>query len=371
MKFIPDDQFEDIIQRPDDIVDKYFNLILHREKERQNLKLEVTEQSALFARLAKDMIINNYTKASKELIIDHISFNELELIEECRSRYEHDLRPTFEEMIEKLSNHALLDRSGFEEKIGFVNNFVLGHFVGVDLLETEDEWLADSIFIDAVVNSFSSRTIHKRTEIWEKLKDSFIFLNDDEKVRFEQTLLERVSGEYQGSQFKEINFETQDLFQNGSASSCLFYECVFNNCLINFEHLSKNSFISCSFYNCEVVGINTSNDFISPTLDEISRQSLASCVTEATQNNIIISEENQLKAFVLEKFWPIGRETIAFAHRPLFIFYRGSSHPASEITKTIDEFRREGLIISAKRKNWVGLEFSGQNMQLIKDILGR
>ncbi len=374
LKFIPDEEFYDVIKRPDNIVDKYFNLILKREIERQTLKLDVAEQSALLTRLAKDMVLNNYTKASKESIIDYISYQELELIEKCRSRYEHEFRPTFEEMIEKLSNHALLDRTGFEEKIGFVNNFVLGHFVGIDLLETDEEWLADSIFIDAVVNSFSSRTKHKRIEVWRRLSDSLIFLNDDEKVRFEQTLLEQVSGNYQDSQFKEITFETRGLFKNGSASSCLFYECTFNNCLIDFDRLKNNSFISCSFYNCDVSGINTSNNIISPTFDYLSSQALAPSIKETApgvKTLYLDNEDDQLKVFVLEKFWPVGRETIAYAHRPLFIFYRSSNHPVSDITKTIDELRKEGLIISAKRKNWIGLDFSGQKMQLIKDILGR
>lgn len=371
LKFIPAEQFNEVISMPDEIVYKYFNLILYREKERQNLKLEVNEQSALLTRLARHMIKLNYTKTSKESLINYISYDELELIEECRSRYEHDLRPTFEEMIEKLSNHALLDRSGIDEKIGFVNNFVLGHFVGTDIINTDEEWLADSIFIDAVINAFSSRTLQTREFVWERLKDSLILLTDEEKVVFEQTLLDRVSGGYKNSQFKEINFESSNLFINGGVHSSFFYDCTFINCSIDLECFKNNTFISCSFYNCHVHGDYNSNEFISPVMDEASRLSLSSCLMVASTNQPVVTEENQLKAYVLEKFWPIGRETIVFAHRPLFIFYRGSNYSAQEISNTIDEFRKEGVIISAKRKNWVGLEFSGQNMQIIKDILGR
>lgn len=371
LKFISDDQFQEVLETPDSIVDKYFNLILNREKERQTLKLDIDEQSSLLQRLAHYMVMSNFTKTTKENIINYFSISELELIEECRSRYNADIQPTFEEMLEKLSNHALLDRSGIDEKIGFINDFVLGHFVGVDLLKSTQEWLADSIFVESVVNAYSSRTKERRNEVWEKLQDSIAFLNEDERIRFELVLLDQATGFYNNSQFKEITFDTDSLFAEGKVTDCYFYDCTFGNCTIDFSVFSNNTFISCSFYNCKAIGMNLSNEFISPVFDEKSKLAFASCMNPIVQQANHIREEDQVKSYILEKFWPIGKETITFTHRPLFIFFRGSPYSSQDISTAIDDFKRSGIITSAKRKNWVGLDISGQNIQQIKDILGR
>ncbi|RNM04651.1 NACHT domain-containing protein [Dickeya undicola] len=371
LRFIDNEEFNNMLINPDSIVENYFKLILRREMERQTLRLSVEEQSEFLKRLAQSMIKHNYIKTTKDKILDYLSESEIELIETSRSRYSSDARPTFEEMLDKLSNHALLDRSSTDEKIGFVNDFVLGHFVGMDLLSTDGEWLADSIFVEAAVNSFSSRTQASRLDVWDRLQESLKYLNDDERVTLELALLDRVTGVYRNSQFKDINFDTENLFATGSVEYCYFNECIFKNCTIDFSIFKSNTFISCCFYNCKTININLNNDFILPIMDEISREELSSCLDTSSITEKKPSEEDKIKAYILEKFWPIGKETIAFAHRPLFIFYRGSTYPTNEISITIDNLRKSGLIVSAKRKNWVGLDISGHNIQTIKEILGR
>lgn len=370
LRFISDTEFDDVLSDPNAIVDKYFVLLLRREIERQTLELTVSEQSDFMRRLAQHMIKSNFTRDTKESIVKYFSESEVSLIELSRSRYSPEYRPTFEEMLEKLSNHALLDRSSIDEKIGFVNNFVLGHFVAMDLMDTKGEWLADSIFLEAAVNAYSSRTHDQRLAAWERLTDSLEYASDDERLRLELSLLERVSGTYNNKQFNEIVFDTSSFFDTGKLTSCYFNECTFKDCNFDFSRISNCTFISCLFYNCTSTDNIGNNEFISPHMDDASSESFLIALTPTTPLDQI-AEENEIKAYILEKFWPVGKDTVAFAHRPMFIFYRGGAHPTAVITNALEELRRDGLIVSAKRKNWVGLDLTAHNFMTIKEILGR
>lgn len=371
LKYLSDEDFTEIMQSPHQIVDKYFELILNREMSRQELLMTVEQQTNLLTRLARHLMLLNITRESKEDITTYLSDEEIDLIEIVRAEYSADVRPDFESMIEKLSNHALLDRSNVDEKIGFINNFVLGHFLSIDLVASKEEWLADSIFLEATVNAYSTRDINKRITLWDKLQDSLVFATEEDKVRLELRLLDRVTGKFENAIFKEINFETNDFFKVGKASSCIFNECTFTNCLFDFKNIKDCTFISCTFYECTSTGEYSGNEFISPTMDNNSNDSLIKsinkiCVEDNT--NII---KNDIYEYILEKFWPVGKNTVAFAHRPMFIFYRGSKYSTKDISDGLEELKRIGLLISAQRKNWVGIDLTGSNINTIKEILGR
>ena len=370
LRFISDNEFDDVLANPNAIVDKYFILLLTREIERQKLELSVTEQSDFMKRLAQHMISRNFTRDSKESIVKYFAECEVSLIELSRSRYRPESRPTFEEMLEKLSNHALLDRSSADEKIGFVNNFVLGHFVAMDLMETTNEWLADSIFLEAAVNAYSSRTYDQRADAWTRLTDSLQYATDDERLRLELSMLDRVSGNFKNSQFNEIVFDTQSFFETGEIVSCHFNECTFKDCTFDFSRIQNCTFISCIFYGCSSTGPVGGNQFISPHMDDGSTEALL-ISSDRAESSKPPAETDEIKKYILEKFWPVGKETVAFAHRPMFIFYRGGAHPATEVTTALEDLRREGIITSAKRKNWVGIDLTAHHFVTIKEILGR
>lgn len=371
LRFVDEEQFNEILAKPDQIVEKYFELLLIREISRQTLEMPVEEQSNFMKRLAQRMISCNFTRDNKENIISYFSEFEMETIEAVRSRYNADVRPTFEAMLEKLSNHALLDRSSIDEKIGFINNFVLGHFVAMDLMENPTDWLADSIFVEAAVNAYSARTTASREGIWEKLKDSLDYCSHEDRVKLEIRLLDRVSGDYTNSSFNEVIFDTRSFFDSGKLSSCYFNGCTFSNCTFDFSRIERSTFISCQFYNCTSVGKNKNNEFISSTMDECSKKAIDTGETLPRDNTNEPNGDNLVKAFILEKFWPVGKETVVFAHRPMVIFYRGGTFPSHVITDTVESMRRDGLLVPAKRKNWIGLDLSGNNFLTVREILGR
>lgn len=369
LKFVSDDQFVEILDDPDSIVDKYFSSMFSREIKRQDLQLTSAEQSNVLKRLAQNMMENDYTRDTKENIINYFSQTEINLIEESRARYEVESRPTYEEMVDRFSNHALLDRSKTDNKIGFINDFVLGHFVARDLIESASKgWVAESIFVEAAINSFSSRSLASREDIWNRLSETLQFIPAEDRVQLELRLLDRASGDVTQVQFNNVVFNTADFFVNDSISNCYFHECRFQNCILNFERINNCVFHSCTFYDCVSTGTNNTNELVS--CEQVGNH-IWDAVEQAQNVNAVVAEDHAIKSFILEKFWPIGKETIAFAHRPIFIFYRGNPHPSHLISEALEEMRKDGIITGAKKKNWIGLDLSASNFSIVKEILGR
>jgi uncharacterized protein YjbI with pentapeptide repeats len=369
LKFIGDTQFSEVLEDPDSIVDKYFSSMFSREIKRQDLKLSVEEQSSVLKRLAQNMMTYDYTRDSKENIVGYFSRAEINLIEESRSRYEVDGRPTYEEMVDRFSNHALLDRSKIDNKIGFINDFVLGHFVALDLNESASSgWVAESIFVEAAINSFSSRSLTSRLDIWSKLEEALQFIPAEERIQLELRLLDRASGDVDNVQFNGVVFDTDDFFSDALVSNCYFHECTFNKCNFNFSQMHFCVFHACLFYDCTNVGINTTNELVS--CEQFGENVMHTAEQEEVSKSPL-AQNQEVKCYILEKFWPIGKETIAFAHRPIFIFYRGNPYPSHLISEALEDMRKDGVIVSAKKKNWVGLDLSGSNFSIIKDLLGR
>ncbi|BCQ61041.1 hypothetical protein PBOI14_27910 [Pseudomonas sp. Boi14] len=369
LKFINEHQFLEVLEDPDSIVERYFHSMFTREIKRQDLKLSTDEQSNILKRLAQNMMALDYTRDSKENIINYFSQTEINLIEESRARYDVDNRPSYEEMVDRFSNHALLDRSKTDNKIGFINDFVLGHFVALDLNESAPEgWVAEGKFVEAAINSFSSRSLDSRLDIWNKLSVALQFIVPEDRVQLELRLLDRASGDLNLVQFNDVTFDTTDFFSDALVSNCYFHECTFKNCTINFSQIHLCVFHSCTFYDCSSIGTNQNNKLVSCV--QFGEYSLKNAEEEQSQNS---TQENSddVKSYILEKFWPIGKETVAFAHRPIFIFYRGNPYPSHLISEALDEMRKEGIITSAKKKNWVGLDLSASNFSTIKELLGR
>ena len=91
----------------DFIIQQYFDMLLRREMDRQNLPMTILEQYHLFTKLAGTMVCFDITSEHKDFIADLIEDSyDLECI---RQRISVD-KPTIEELSYKLAGHVLLDR---------------------------------------------------------------------------------------------------------------------------------------------------------------------------------------------------------------------------------------------------------------------
>ena len=368
LQFIPDELFQKTVQQPDLIIERYFNSMLEREIDRQALNMSIEDQKQLLAGLAVDMVDRNYTKDARENIVKHFLINEADIIDGIRDSYPVTERPTKDELANKFANHALLDRSANDDKIGFINDFVLGNFVSNNISNSEsNEWVGDDIFIESAILASSPRSTIFREGLWEKLNFVRASINDQDRIKFQSLLLDRVDEKYKNSNINNMRFESIDLFYTGTADSCIFYECTFKDCLINFENIKNCFFVCCVFYDCSSV-----KNLPSETNSFISCQQHGNTnfqITKSEQLLPAVVGGDQVKKFILEKFWPIGKHSIAFAHRPLSMFFGKNTHPSDEVEAAIEELKRDGIIQDAHRKSWIGIDTS--HIAEITRILGR
>lgn len=368
LQFIPDDLFQQAVQQPDLIIEKYFDSMLEREIDRQGLNMSVKDQKDLLASLAIDMVDRNYTKDARENIVKHFIINEASIIEGIRESYPISDRPTKDELANKFANHALLDRSANDDKIGFINDFVLGNFVSNNISRSEShEWVGDDIFIESAILASSPRSKIFREQLWDKLHLVRASINDQDRIKFQALLLDKVDGAYKNANINNMHFDSINLFDTGIADSCVFYECTFKDCAINFENIKNCTFVCCVFYSCHsTYNQQSENNFF------------ISCHEEGGETPFIgkldaplpaVDGGASVKIFILEKFWPIGKHSIAFAHRPLSMFFGNNTFPSAEVEAAINDMKREGTILEAHRKSWIGINTS--HIAEITRILGR
>lgn len=371
LNYLPSGEFHEISKNPDLIVEKYFNSMLEREQERQELRMSVEHQTALLTRLTDDMIRKNYTKDTRENIIKHFLTNESDTIDKLRQYYPATSRPSRDELANRFANHALLDRSSSDEKIGFINDFALGNFVSNSVItSTDKEWIADEIFVEAAVTSYSPRSLESRKNLWSKLNYSRQFIDEKDQIKLEAALLKSVNINLSGQNISSTHFDSIIFFETSKSSDCTFYECTFKDCLLDLSNMINNNFICCHFYNCDFLNESCdTNSYIScydHNGEALAAPILAEDPAEEEKDILQLSIE-----FILEKFWPIGKDSITFAHRPLAIFYSKNNNRinSKQIEKAIVELERRGLIVEAKRKNWIGIDTS--KLTEISKLLGR
>lgn len=372
LNFMSDESFSEALSKPESIHDRYFNAMLEREMERQKLYMSPELQSALLTRLAADMVSRNYTKDFRSEITKYLIESEIGLLEETRAKYSADERPEIEELAIKLSNHAFLDRISSDDRIGFINDFVLGSYVGKSILEfSGSEWVGEELFIEVSVEAFASKPREIRAELWSKLGWVIDAISDQNRISFESRLLANVSGSYKNSTLNDTAFENVEMFHRGQITDATLCNCVFRDCVIYADNIYSCCFVDCSFYNCTIV---KSRDVVLPSTFlgcQGDTNEVISVLTGAVTREDNHEATNQVWKFIFEKFWPVGKETMTFAHRPLAIFYGKNDRDITleAVALAIDELKREGFLIPANKKSWIGLNIS--RLGDIASVLGK
>lgn len=374
LSFMSDESFSEALKNPNAIHDRYFNSMLEREQERQKLYMTPAQQSQLLTRLAADMVSRNYTKDFRSEITQYLIENELALLEETRAKYTADERPDIEELAIKLSNHAFLDRISADDRIGFINDFVLGSYIAKSILEfSGSEWIGEELFIEFAIEAYASKPDSVKKNLWEKLSWVIGAISDQNRISFESRLLSSVDGVYRNSTINDMIFDGAALFDTGSLSGATLCNCVFRECSINADNIENCCFVDCRFYECSAV----SSD------EELSASVFLGCeeeggnimktlqAEEVDESETEAETENLVWKFILEKFWPVGKESITFAHRPLAIFYGKNDHNITPeaVATAIDQLKRQGYLVNANKKSWVGINTA--RLGDIFNILGR
>lgn len=370
LRCISGNEFDAVLSNPNSIIEKYFTSMLERERIRQDLRVLPSDQYAILKTIAEDMINKNYTSESKEYISALILKSHQELLDASRKQYQAEQRPTLGELVTKLAGHAMLDRSNENgQGIGFVNEFVLGNFCAEIIIEDPShEWAGHERFIEPAVISSMARTASARLELWKALGFSLEFLSYTEKVIYTLKLTDQLNIDLTDGSVENIEIKGVTIGKKPLADF-IFIGCSFVDTTFLCSRMERVSFVSCRFFNCgldqnehtetiHVLGCVSDNDNFLLALQH-----------RTTEDMVVERTFPEAEVFVLEKFWPKGRNTF-HKHRPVRIVCANAGQFAQgDVLEAIAALRRQKIIQDGEKSSI--LELNLDYIQEIKTMLGR
>lgn len=371
LRCIPEQEFEKAVSMPSLLVDKYFDFMLERERVRQDLRMDAATQKKVLRSIAEDMIAYSYTSEQRDYIVDHILKVNGKLLDEAVQAYSASERPTRESISHKLASHALLDRSVREpNKIGFVNEFVFGNFIGETVLNTQD-WLNDDLrFIEPAVVAFQPRAQEAKDALWEKLRNSVEFLPISDRIDITVRMRNAIdfplsSDEANGLELTGIGIGTN------SISDFQFNECIFRNCEFHTTNLNNVTFLNCKYYGNQIVGVISSQSIhVLGGIGDADFIEKLVAVAKYVSGEIEPDRRQLLERFILEKFWPVGRANIAFKLRPIkVVCAHAKEFLTHELYNTINLLKKDGILKVPLQSGWI--EINHDRLHDICEILGR
>lgn len=371
LRSVENEDFNNLCQHSSKIVDHYFQAMLERERERQDLLMIPEKQSSILSMVALDMCENDYTSDNRDKIISLIKNKSLNILEETRNLYPGKDRPTLDALASKLATHAFFDRSNQgENKIEFVNEFVFGNYIANGVIDNEsNDWLAnDERFVEPTVQSYLPRSTKERNLLWERLSGMRDFLSATDNMKFEFMLTQEIDQKiYSETTITGLDFDNALFFPNNKINSSVFNECVFSNIVFNFENFDDVTFISCQFYHCEYD--NSHHPYNISFLNCSDNNEL---ITEVESYELVQVDESleiQLEREVLSKFMPLGSTSITRLHIYTGVLYRIDGYTRKQITRAIKTLKEKGILENANKSSFTAInKFS---VGEVKKILGR
>jgi hypothetical protein len=361
LRCIDDEAFKSASEDPDQIVQSYFEYMLDRERDRQDLRMTVGMQSDVLRSISEDMIRKGYTAEERDYIVKVILENCSAEIEVARSQYSASDKPTREEIANKLASHALLDRSGAEStKIGFVNEFALGNYVAENIVG-DDEWLCDDLrFIEPAVKAYAPRTETARAALFAGLQPTVPFLDKRAHIEITTELVGKLPDNLSDGSVDDLELEHITVGES-VIRSFQFSNTTFKDCVFNIENLDNVTFLNCRFFGCLVEGGSfggavyilgcESEPDIAPSLDNSSDR-----IAEPLPVDVELMAENS----VLRRFWPAGDHLTQKPTRPVFKPLRHLCQPSEGLSSAeqfdaVDRLLKAGVLIQMGRSNLIGL----------------
>lgn len=362
------DEFEEMLQTSDAILNKYFGLLLTRELERQNLEFTEEELHYVMKQLAAEFVRYDITSETIESIQELLQDILEEELLRYRIRYK-DKHLTEEgilsadEFIKRVSHNSLLDRiSANSNQISFINEFIFGILIGDAVIEgiLKGDDLYER-FIDMSVTAFAVRGDEIRNQFYEKIKAHLGEVSIICRLNAEMCLLQKTDSNYSDGYFRsfymnsDFNFSMPYNFTN-----CTFDTCTFEGCTIQAEVFVDCKFVNCQFYDVDVEGTPNQNlIFMGCSGHE---KLLSSYDYEETEENIDYYEK-----LVLEQFWKRGSDR-AEMRRTYTALFRGTKNSEqTHIQNAINSLLKRGLICELN----VCYELNTAYMGEISHILGR
>ncbi|AUR47338.1 hypothetical protein PGTDC60_0774 [Porphyromonas gingivalis TDC60] len=256
LRNIDQNNFSDLLIYPETITDKYFEYLLNREKERQNLIIRWEDQMQIFENLARSFVEFDITGENrsfvKELIIEYNKSRLLDYKELMPTKQ------TLEELADTLTNHALLDRAGNKDFISFINEFIFGYLLGKSIQKEPVAFLQKlaplpNNLIELAVCSYKYSSKKDKLELWNKLsviKDKMSFYL---AVITDCVLIGKIMGTYECKGLNSFHFEDLKIFsEECKFTETSFVDSVFERCTFDVNAFHNVTFTGCKFIDCNM-----------------------------------------------------------------------------------------------------------------------
>ena len=310
LRNINEEDFSDLLIYPETITDKYFEYLLEREKERQDLIIRREDQMQIFENLAKSFVEFDITGESrsfvKELIIE---YNKTRLLD-----YKELLtaKQTLEELADTLTNHALLDRVGNKDFITFINEFIFGYLIGKTILKEPSSFLQKlnplpESLIDLAIYAYKYSSTNDKLELWNKLSTIKGKMSLYLSITTDCVLNGNIIGNYEYKGLNSFHFENINILSNECRfTKTSFVDSVFEKCIFDINAFQDVTFTGCKFIECQVKdsSIRNSNNIHCYGCEDYNSGFIASL--EIVSTSILQQEENiDLEIEILGKYFKV------------------------------------------------------------------
>jgi hypothetical protein len=246
-----------------------------------------------------------------------------------------------DELTNTLSNHALIDRKGSNDNIGFINDFIFGTFIGQNIISKnfKHEKIISKHMIELATTAFQFQELIYKTALYDKISTLEIFSKQD-KLIIEYLLKGVIQNKYENASFNDFSISKLDFKLEVIFDKCVFANCTFEN--IHFENKAflETSFVNCVFNQCSFnkvpneeinIYLLNCNDYQCGFIESVGMEEQE----ELIDNNTIL--EHILSKFINASNRPRHRKISS-------IISEFDSGERKEATKIISKLKKEKII---------------------------
>lgn len=347
---IPIKELNDLISNTKNLIDRYFDFILSRERVRQNFNFDNETQLRILKKLVRFMTEFDIKSEKKSLIKELIRDYNTKIFDNYRRNYSGIPKPTNDDLADILSNHALLDRKQNDE-IGIINEFILGILIGRNLLEGKyQEHYSDKFhsiirqeFAYLSLLAFKVQPDARKLALWEVYKDNKFNYNVEFQFQRDIFLRNRTTDVYVGGVIEEFICSDIDFDSDSKFIDFVFRDCKFTNCIFKYSSFQNSGFVNCKFFNC-----NWSNHESIIDQNKVAyfagckaNNGFLDCVYEEVDQEII--QDVNLEELILKYFIKIDGRTTSM-RRLMKIREELAQYGEKLVDKTINSLQKRKFI---------------------------
>ena len=345
LRNLSDADFENHLSEPETIITKYFHSLHEREMKRQNLRISPSDQYLIFKNVVKLMIHFDQTSDKRAFMREMILDENRSILEKALELYSGD--QSVDLLADKLINHALLDRKGYEEdSVGFINDFVFGTFVGELMSETDQNIIEKSFspyMIEIGVTAYKVQTSENKRQLWKKIEQMRSRFESSVLFYFDITLLGKLERDFNQTIFNSFDIY-KIAFIGKKIGSSVFINCRFKRCSFTSGVFESVSFIECHFEDCIVEDgrhIDYANDIYTIKCTQKGSDVLDHSASSFTERQDLAVQEQEENNFLKELY---TIETTFSSQRFIHVMKQYKKNEHKTVVGVIDRLAKQGII---------------------------